>query len=241
MSEQNIPTLNENAPNIPEKNNNQPVLMALIILASVALILGIGLVIGMLLNPSGETDPVYPTAPTVIVPTAQPSGPYAVAKTAVNVRSGPGTSYPIYGVAQPGQSAVVVGKSPDGMWWQIQISPSYSPDGLGWVSGEYVDAYNSGGVPIVQPAPLPPVIQPPIPVPGAPVVVTLDAVYVRTGPGTDYPAYGVAPKGTYLEVIGVNEDASWVQVKIPTAYSSSGTGWISADWVTEVPPQVNPL
>jgi len=44
-----------------------------------------------------------PEAPVTIPPQAPPTGvPAAMAVDFVNVRSGPGTNYPVLGVAQPG-------------------------------------------------------------------------------------------------------------------------------------------
>ena len=78
----------------------------------------------------------------------------------VNVRSGPGTSYIIYGVAPPGAAAEVSGKSADGAWWQVKISTQYTADGLGWVSADWVTTQGAESVPVVE-APVPPQLSPP--------------------------------------------------------------------------------
>ena len=53
--------------------------------------------------------------------TPPPAGSaYAVTTDYVNVRTGPGTNYPVLGVAAPGASAAITGKSSDGAWWQVQ-------------------------------------------------------------------------------------------------------------------------
>jgi uncharacterized protein YraI len=62
-------------------------------------------------------------------------------------------------------------------------------------------------------------------------VEALDAINVRSGPGMDYPSYGVAPKGMRLEVTGKSEDGGWWVVKIPTQYVAAGEGWVSDDYV----------
>ena len=62
-------------------------------------------------------------------------------------------------------------------------------------------------------------------------VTSIEVVHVRSGPGTDYASYGLAPKDASGKVIGVSEDTSWWAVKIPTTLSPEGIGWVSADWV----------
>jgi uncharacterized protein YgiM (DUF1202 family) len=101
-------------------------------------------------NPTG-----YQTAPPPPPPTGT-SGPTATAIDYVNVRSGPGTNYDILVVAPPNSTGVVTGKSSDGLWWQVKISTTYSPDGLGWVSADWVITQNTSSVPVVAAPPAPP-------------------------------------------------------------------------------------
>ena len=99
-----------------------------------------------------ETVPVIATpeqAPVVQVPPPPSDVPTATAVEYVNVRSGPGTNYLIYGVAQPGASAEVSGKSQDGSWWQVKVPNTPIPGGVAWVSGSYVYTSNTGSVPVV--------------------------------------------------------------------------------------------
>ena len=81
--------------------------------------------------------------------------PIAEARETINVRSGPGTDYPSYGLANPGDRALIVGVSADGGWWVIDLPDYIAPDGRGWVSADYVTVSNAEGVPIVEPPPLP--------------------------------------------------------------------------------------
>jgi len=80
------------------------------------------------------------------------TGPHLITNDYVNVRSGPGLDYPVYGVTNPGMAAQVSGVSEDGKWWVIVIPASFAPDGLGWISANYVTAYYTEDVP-VYPAP----------------------------------------------------------------------------------------
>jgi len=74
-------------------------------------------------------------------------------------------------------------------------------------------------------APAPTVI-PPSPEAGAPTVTTTDYVNVRSGPGNNYPVYGVVAPGTSGEAIGVSADGQWYNVKVPTEIIASGNAWV---------------
>jgi uncharacterized protein YgiM (DUF1202 family) len=91
----------------------------------------------------------------VEVPEPAPNMPYVVSDDYVNVRSGPSTQYPVYGMAIPGNAAPVIGISPDNKWWAIQIDPTTAPDGIGWVSADYVSAYNTDNIDVIEPPSLP--------------------------------------------------------------------------------------
>ncbi len=181
-------------------------------------------------------DAYYPSsAPAPSAPTVEPAppesgAPTATATTDVNVRSGPSTDYPSYGVAPTGASAPVTGISPDGGWYVITISTTYSPDGTGWVSATYVTLQGTtpAELPVVQPPPPPEEVVPPPPETGSLVVQTTEPVNVRAGPGNEYPSYGMVPAGTPLQAVGINEDGTWVAVVAPVP---SGIGWVSAAYL----------
>ena len=67
---------------------------------------------------------------------------------------------------------------------------------------------------------------------GVPTAVTTDTVNVRSGPGNQYPSYGIVTSGTQFTVIGISEDGNWWVVKIPTSLAADGRGWINASYVT---------
>jgi PKD repeat protein len=163
--------------------------------------------------------PVEPTAaatktPTRSEATPQPQGATATAITDLNVRAGPGISYPVLAVLQAGQSAPITGQSDDGTWWQIELSEP------GWVSARYVTSQDTQNVPIAQapalpvtptlvPTPTPTPVPAPTPTPatvsitdwrgeyydnpdlsGAPALVRND-VTINFDWGTGAPAAGV--------------------------------------------------
>ena len=88
------------------------------------------------------------------------------APNGVNVRSGPGTNFPVLGVAPFGAEGEIIGRSADSAWWVVAIPTA--PGGSGWVSADFVAASNAEDVPVIAPPPPPVVIIPtPAPTPTA--------------------------------------------------------------------------
>ncbi|MCL4505212.1 MAG: SH3 domain-containing protein [Chloroflexi bacterium] len=113
------------------------------------------------------TNAVATAAPgttlVALTATATLTGPgLTIVNDAINIRSGPGTTYDLVGQLAKGATAAVRGKSADGTWWQIDY-PS-APGGLGWVFGELVQANTAAADA--------PVVNVPPPPTGLPVTVT---------------------------------------------------------------------
>ncbi len=178
--------------------------------------------------------PVLPTPPvppsTELVPPG-PSDPQATALVNVYVRSGPAASFPAYGIAPAGSIGGVLGKSEDGLWWVVRLNPEKVGAGHGWIEAQYTTSQNVEGVPVVASPTATTSEAPPPPPAGVPTATTVDAVNVRSGPGTNYQVLVVAPAGTSGEVSGKSQDGQWWQVKISTTYAADGFGWVSADYV----------
>lgn len=66
-----------------------------------------------------------------------------MANAYLNSCGGSGAEYPADGIAAPGSSAEIIEVSPHGEWWIVKPPTTISPDGIGWVSDEYVNAFNS--------------------------------------------------------------------------------------------------
>jgi len=181
---------------------------------------------------NGAFSTTEPEGPIVDVPPPPgPGVPSATALEAINIRSGPGIDYPSYGVAPKGTTGEVIGVSGTGQWWVVKVPATVDPSGQGWVSGQYVQVSNADNVPVIPDPSLPPDIGLPVPPVELPYATALDVIYIRSGPGVEYAAYGLAQKGAKGEVIGVSEDRHWWVVKLPTDLAASGQGWVSADWV----------
>jgi uncharacterized protein YraI len=104
--------------------------------------------------------------------------------------------------------------------------------GQGWVYSEYVKVTGAEDFPVIPSPERPPSVVVPTPGPGVPAATAIEAINLRSGPGTQYPSYGVAPNGAKGEVIGVSADGGWWVVKLPTSLVPEGQVWVSADWVT---------
>lgn len=76
----------------------------------------------------------------------------------MNIRSGPGTTYPIVDEVSAGEGFPIVGVNDQRDWWQIAFG-----DGTAWVYGPLTSAEGTASVPVVAAPPLP--TQPPSPTP----------------------------------------------------------------------------
>lgn len=111
--------------------------------------------------PTNTPSPLPPT-PTVPLLTPTPTEMVSVVETeatvtmlvGLNVRLGPGTTYPVIGRLPEGATARITGRDPFSAWWQIEYSSSQGD--RGWVSGgsQFSTATNIGNVPIVEAPPL---------------------------------------------------------------------------------------
>ena len=170
-----------------------------------------------------------PSVPVAVVPTADPSGPSAVAKANTSIYSGPGVDYVLYGTFVGSQSAIVVGKSEDSQWWAISVP--VAPTGAGWVSAGVVNATNVSNVPVLPTPPVPETAEMVPPEPTDPQATAIANTYVRSGPAANFPAYGIALTGATGRVIGKSEDGQWWVVRLNPINVSIGYGWISALYV----------
>jgi len=81
--------------------------------------------------------------------------PQLVARAALNLRSGPGTLYPVVGSLASEESVAIVGVSPDRTWWQV-VAPAQN-EATAWVIGDpaFVETKNADDVAVVTPPPPP--------------------------------------------------------------------------------------
>jgi heat shock protein HslJ len=115
----------------------------------------------LMVNLASYESNVAPPEPETGEPTAT-----VTSQVGANVRTGPGTLYPVLGVAELGQSGLVVGISEDGGWYAVYIPGA--PNDQGWVSGSVVAVENLENIPVIA-APPPPAQPTPTPAPTATV------------------------------------------------------------------------
>lgn len=119
----------------------------------------------------------------------------------VNIRSGPGTRYSILGLAPKGASYTITGQS--GAWYKIDFGGK-----VGYISADY---FSASEVLPASPAES-----------GQGTIVNCNhSVNVRSGPGTEYPILGFAPKGAVYTITG--KSGAWYQIDF-----SGTTAYISA-------------
>ena len=154
------------------------------------------------------------------VPEAPVPVPVAMIERRVNVRSGPGASNPVIGVAIPGQQYLITGKSALGDWWQID---DYGRPG--WIFSELVTAVDAGGVQVaVVKFPRPPLLQ----VTEA-VMTIIWRMNVRGGPDIGYPIIGTAVPGQQYPITGKNSAGDWWRID-----DDGRPGWVFGELVTLV-------
>ncbi len=168
--------------------------------------------------PTATSTPVAPTATPAPSPTATPEAPAITLTANANLRSGPGTAYPVIGSGRQGQVLGVLAQY-DG-WWQTP---------RGWVSGSLAQpnaaAKTPGQVPVAQTVPAPPTRTPqpqptqtpePAAVPPAqaapmpPAGLPAYGDVVGLGPDTVYPVRARVVKGWGYELVDASAQYDWL-------------------------------
>lgn len=181
-----------------KSNNSQTIVIILVVALVVALIAVIVMGVLLLTGDSGDTGsgsetgteeaatlppPVVTEQPTIEPPTPEPSDPTAIviAPKGVNVRTGPGTVYPVMGVAPMGTELEIVGISADGTWWAVHIPGALN--NMGWVAGEFVIVENANDVPVLvaPPTPTPQATPTSTPTPSPEIEFTVSRTTINAG------------------------------------------------------------
>lgn len=89
------------------------------------------------------------------LPEPKPAAPTGrvIGTQTLNIRSGPGTNFPVIGQARDGDQGEIVGRNENGDWWAISLP--LQPGGIGWASANFVLATDAENVPVIA-APTPP-------------------------------------------------------------------------------------
>lgn len=134
----------------------------------------------------------------------------------LNVRTAPGLSNPIITRVNRGETYPILGRSPDGQWWQIQVGGQ-----SGWVSAAYIEVSNVGSVPVTGSVDQPP----PSPV----ALVESAQLNVRSGPGTQFGVVATIRRDERFPIIGRTADNGWWQIRV-----NNLTGWVTSNLITAI-------
>lgn len=128
-------------------------------------------------------EPTLEPAPTVVIPTPEPGVPTGrvIAPDGVNLRSGPGTNYPVVGTAPFDATGKLAGISEDGQWYAAILQPA--PLQLGWVSARLIAVTNGENLPVLPtpPTPTPTATPTPAATPTSTITFTADSYTLNAG------------------------------------------------------------
>lgn len=201
-------------------------------------------------NDANNASPVEQTAPVVAVAAVtSTSGLTATVDVlTLNVRQGPGTTFPVIGKLAQGSTVSVEAVNTAGDWWQICCVAG--TETRGWVSAALVvpgfAADQAAALPVsdstVEAAPLGTATittttattgttTAPTLVAGAPTGTVAGVnLNVRSGPGTDSPVVAKLRANDVVSVVGRNAAGDWLY--ICCVGSPAGNGWVSAQFLT---------
>ena len=152
-------------------------------------------------QPNGVTNTVRPVAVTY--------------PALVNIRVGPGLTYGVLKAVPQGTRAGIMGLSPDENWYLVEISGLSQ---LGWIREDLtVLVGNLNGVKRITTAEIAM-----LPV----AIVDTPTLNVRNGPGLGYSLVTTISKGTWAQIIGVNAQTDWLQIRLAGV---SGQKWVFRD------------
>ena len=152
---------------------------------------------------SGSNAPSTPTTST--------SKTVYVTASALNVRSGAGTSYSVIGSLSKGKAASVVGTS--GNWYKIKYGSGY-----GYISA----SYTSAKAPSSSTSNTPPTTSTSS---GKTYYSTTSGLNVRSGPGPSYASKGTLSYGQAVSV--VDSSSYWYKIKFGSGYGYVGSKYLS--------------
>lgn len=138
------------------------------------------------------------------------TGSITISTDTVNVRGGPGLSYPLMKIAKRGEKYSIVSEKDD--WIEIQLS---SFGKTGWVVNWLVSKENAAKTVNTAKA---------SESKSTSATAKTDQLRVRSGPGTSFPIVGFLNKGQQVTVLDQNEN--WCKIS-----SSITEGWVARDFL----------
>lgn len=153
-----------------------------------------------------------------------PGGPtgYVLVRR-LNIRTGPGTDYPVLGVAGYQEVVSLTGRNSEMSWLQIRRANGQQ----GWASASFIvaSAAHLAALPIIDGAPPPPVPEPPSVQPFG--IVTAYRLNVRAGPDSHQAIIGQLNRRQVVSLVGRNPRSTWLQIRL----RDHSQGWVSARYI----------
>ncbi len=141
---------------------------------------------------------------TDFTPPAADERPIAVTQPdPLNVRTGPGLEYDVVAEAPQGTQASIYGTDPSESWLLVEID-GYSS--LLWIYRPMTQV--KGSLVGVRHVTVPEITEQPA------VLIQPRAVFGRSGPGTEYSAVTILPKGTWARITGIGPRSEWVRIQV---------------------------
>lgn len=188
------------------------------------LLLGI---IGIMLFFSASVIPANATSaelPTIGVKVGSlPGGPTGyIMVSRLNIRSGPGTHYPVLGAARSREVVSLTGRNYATTWLQIRRANGQR----GWAFASFImaSAAHISALPILDGVPPTPVPPPPSEPTG---YVTTYRLNVRSGPGSSHSIVGLLNRSQVVSLVGRDTTSHWLQIRLP----DNSQGWVSARYI----------
>jgi uncharacterized protein YgiM (DUF1202 family) len=182
----------------------------------------------------------------------------------VDVRQGPGTSYPSLGVAEPATLAAVLGKNPGGDWLYVltisqlqgwlptsslrvtgamEKAPVLPPNPLAGLAPRATPASPAGAAAGSASGASPSQGSQPLALdsltPATTARINNDTINLRQGPGAAYALLGTASRGDQVSVLALNMTKDWALVKTAQGqYAWTALGFLAVDGSLTSAPQV---
>jgi serine/threonine protein kinase len=144
-------------------------------------------------TPAPPTATPIPPTDTPVPTPLPPSIPSVLAKTDVEVRTGPGEEYELMGYLPEGAKAEIAGRDKERRWWQIKTTLAAA--GVGWIKAdlELAEASETDNLPIALAPPTPTATS--TPAPDTPTPTATSLADTPTATATPTPTRS-APKPT---------------------------------------------
>lgn len=158
-------------------------------------------------------------------PTYRADQAWLRARTNTRIYEGPGADYPEIAWLENEQTREIVGVSPDGAWWAIELQLFSS--GVGWVSNLDVEVNNSLNTAVLGPdGALAVTKTAPASSASAKAVANIN---IRSGPDLKYQKIGTLEIDQSATILGVSADRFWWLIKAPG--SENIKGWVASEYV----------